>query len=60
MEEYVANGAKLGWLLDPQTRSVYVYRPGREPQHLQDVATLSGDPELPGFLLDLTPIWQPL
>lgn len=60
MEEYIANGAQLGWLLDPQTRSIYVYRPSHAPQHLQDITTISGDPELPGFVLDLTPIWQPL
>jgi Uma2 family endonuclease len=60
MEEYVANGAQLGWLLVPETSSVYVYRPGRPPQHLQGITTISGDPELPGFVLDLTPIWQPL
>ncbi len=60
MAEYIANGARLGWLLVPETRSVYVYRPGRKPQHLQDVTTISGDPDLPGFTLDLSPIWQPL
>jgi Uma2 family endonuclease len=60
MEEYIANGARLGWLIVPETRSVYVYRPGRAPQYMQDISTLSGDPELPGFVLDLTPIWKPL
>jgi Uma2 family endonuclease len=60
MKEYIANGARLGWLLVPETRSVYVYRPGRAPDHMQDITTLSGEPELPGFVLDLTPIWQPL
>jgi Uma2 family endonuclease len=60
MEEYIANGARLGWLLVPQTRSVYVYRPGRTSQHMQEITPLSGDPELPGFVLDLNPIWRPL
>jgi Uma2 family endonuclease len=60
MEEYIANGARLGWLLVPQTRSVYVYRPGHAPQQMQEITTLSGEPELPGFVLDLNPIWQPL
>jgi Uma2 family endonuclease len=59
MAEYIANGAQLGWLLVPETRSVYVYRPGCAPQHMQDITTISGDPELPSFVLDLTPIWQP-
>ena len=59
MQEYIANGARLGWLLDPASRSVYVYRPGRPVEHHQDVVTISGDPELPGFILDLAPIWDP-
>ena len=59
MQEYIANGARLGWLIDPPSRSVYVYRPGRPVEHLQDVGTISGDPELPGFILDLAPIWDP-
>ena len=30
MEEYIKNGARLGWLLDPMKQRVYVYRPGQE------------------------------
>lgn len=59
MKEYIANGARLGWLIDPASRSVYVYRPGRAVEHLQSIVTISGDPELPGFVLDLAPIWEP-
>ena len=32
MAEYVANGARLGWLLDPFRRAVEIYRPAREPE----------------------------
>jgi Uma2 family endonuclease len=60
MEEYRANGARLGWLIDPQTRRVHIYRPGTAaPQILDNPVTVSGDPELPGFTLDLTEIWEP-
>jgi Uma2 family endonuclease len=59
MQEYIANGALLGWLIDPDSRSVYVYRPDRPVEHLQSIVTISGDPELPGFVLDLAPIWEP-
>ena len=52
MEEYMENGARLGWLLDPQRRRVYVYRPGRPVEILEDPAAVSGDPELPGFTLE--------
>jgi Uma2 family endonuclease len=59
MEEYIQNGAQLGWLLDPRRRRVYVYRPQRQVEILENPATLSGDPELPGFVLSLQEIWEP-
>src|SRR5215471_19672838 len=58
LDEYVANGAKLGFLLYPPKREVHVYRPNQTPQCLQQPAAVSGDPELPGFTLDLTEIWK--
>ncbi len=57
MREYIDNGARLGWLIDPSKHRVYVYRPGVAMARLDNPTTLSGDPELPGFVLDLTPIW---
>ena len=59
MSEYRDNGTKLGWLINPRNRQVHVYRPGKEVEILDNPATLSGDPELPGFLLDLASVWQP-
>ena len=59
MEEYMANGARLGWLLDPFQQRAYVYRPGAAVEILDNPETLSGDPELPGFMLDLARIWEP-
>lgn len=57
MDEYIANGVKLGWLLDPDNKIAYVYRPGVEVQVIENAATLNASPELPGFILDLAPIW---
>jgi Uma2 family endonuclease len=57
MEEYLENGASLGWLLDPSTRRVYIYRPHEEVVVLENPETVSGDPLLPGFKLDLTELW---
>jgi Uma2 family endonuclease len=57
MQEYLANGARLGWLLDREPRHVYVYRPGAPVERLENPETLSGDPVLPGFVLDLREIW---
>jgi Uma2 family endonuclease len=57
MEEYCQNGAQLGWLLDPVSKSVHIYRPDTAPQILENSATLSGEPLLRGFVLDLQKIW---
>ena len=59
MDEYMANGARLGWLLDPLERQAHVYRPGAQPEILDNPDSLSADPELPGFTLDLRRIWEP-
>ncbi len=59
MREYLANGARLGRLLDPETRTVHVYRPDAPVETLSNPAQISGDPVLPGFTLDLRPIWEP-
>jgi Uma2 family endonuclease len=58
MVEYIANGTQLGWLIDPITFKVYVYRPNAEIEELDQPVTLSADPILPGFTLDLTTIWE--
>ncbi len=59
MREYLENGVRLGWLLDPRTRRVYVFREqSTEPEVLRDPETVSGDPVLPGFVLDVRAVWQ--
>lgn len=59
MQEYIANGAQLGWLIDPTDRHVEVYRRGVAVERLDNPATLSGEPLLPGFVLELAEIWEP-
>lgn len=58
MREYIANGAQLGWLLDPQTRHVYVYRADGSVEDLDNPASVVGDPVLPGFMLELSVVWN--
>ena len=60
MEEYRANGARLGWLIDPETRRVAVYRLATQIEVLDQPSEVHGDPELPGFTLALERVWQPL
>jgi Uma2 family endonuclease len=59
MVEYCENGTLLGWLIDPHTCKVHVYRPGKRPEVVQRPRRISGSPELPGFVLDLAEIWKP-
>lgn len=58
MDEYIANGAQLGWLIDPIERKVHVYRPGRTSEILNDPETVSGDPLLKNFVLDVRQLWD--
>ncbi len=57
MAEYLDNGARLGWLIDPSEKQVFIYRPDAPVEHLQNPATLSGEPVLAGFTLDLARVW---
>jgi Uma2 family endonuclease len=57
MLEYIANGTLMAWLVDPLRKRVYIYRPGRTAEILEDPDTVSGDPELPGFKLDVRELW---
>jgi Uma2 family endonuclease len=56
MREYIAQGARLGWLIDPLMGKVEIYRPGRPVATLDRPETLSGEDVLPGFVLDLKSI----
>jgi len=57
MQEYIQNGALLAWLIDPLKRRVYIYRPDHDVELLTDPETVSGDPLLRGFRLQLAELW---
>ena len=57
MEEYIDNGASLGFLIDRKNRDVYIYRSGVGVECLNNPATVSGESVLRGFVLDLSKIW---
>lgn len=57
MEIYLANGVEVGFLLDPTTETATIYRPGQAPEEINSFdPTLSAEPALPGFTLDLRPL----
>lgn len=56
MQEYLANGLLLGWLIDPYRQIVEIYRPNQSTEILNHPTTLSGEEVLPEFVLNLTGI----
>jgi len=58
MREYLENGASLGWLIDRKNKKVEIYRQNRDVEVLDHPLSLSGEDVLPGFVLDLTEVWN--
>ena len=58
MREYIDNGARLGWLFDPQHRRVEIYRSSKTVEVLENPSELSGEDVLPGFVLSLRRVWN--
>lgn len=58
MQEYIDNGAQLGWLLDPVERRIHVYRPDVAVEILDNPQSVSGAPLLSGFTLDVQSLWD--
>jgi Uma2 family endonuclease len=57
MQEYLENGCRLGWLIDPRTEQVEIYRPSQPVELLRSPISLSGESVLPGFVLNLRSIF---
>ncbi|MBD2774026.1 Uma2 family endonuclease [Iningainema tapete] len=58
MEEYMREpGVQLGLLIDRKNRNVYVYRSGLPAECLENPASVSCDPVLPGFILSMSTVW---
>jgi Uma2 family endonuclease len=60
MQEWIANGVQLGWLLDPDHHTAYIYRPGCEPEQVVNPQRLVGEGPVAGFVLELAKIWAGL
>ena len=57
MREYIANGLRLGWLINPKNKQVEIYRQNQDIEVLESPLNLLGEDVLPGFILDLQPIF---
>lgn len=58
LQSYLTNGLRLGWLIDPANHRIEIYQPEQDFQ-VHTSSRLSGDPVLPGFVLDLAEIFMP-
>jgi len=58
MLDYIGNGVRLAWLIDPEAMRVFVYRPTQAVEALDNPTTISAEPELPGFILNVQEIWE--
>jgi Uma2 family endonuclease len=59
MQEYVDNGVRLGWLIDPVDKQISVYQPGQPIEMFDNPTSLTGDPVLPGFVFSVQELWEP-
>ena len=57
MREYMGNGARLGGLIEPLGRQVFVHRPGGPVERLDEPESMSADPLLPGFRPEMSEVW---
>ncbi len=58
IEQWIANGAQLGWLIDPFRDAALIYRPGAEPEQLARPDSLSGEAVCVGLEVSLERIWR--
>jgi Uma2 family endonuclease len=58
MELWIANGARLGWLIDPENKTVSIYRPGEEAEILTHPTSLQGNGVMSGFELVMARVWE--
>jgi Uma2 family endonuclease len=59
MREWIDNGAQLAWLIDPESRTIHIYRPGKRTERLVNVARVAGEGPVAGFVLEMADIWNP-
>ena len=59
MEQWMAYGARLGWLIDAYNEKVWIYRAGgEEPEELERPDQLGGEDVLPGLVVEMGRIWD--
>jgi Uma2 family endonuclease len=57
-ESFLAAGVKLVWVVEPEEQRVYIFRPGRDVQRVDNTGTLSGEDAIPGFTLPVAQLFE--
>ena len=60
MKEWMTNGVQLGWLIDADNETIYIYRPNQQPEQLTSRDTILGEGPVAGFQLELDDIFAGL
>ncbi|MGA7236928.1 MAG: Uma2 family endonuclease [Bryobacteraceae bacterium] len=60
LQEWIDNGARLAWLIDPEREAVEIYRAGQKPDVRIGIQSIAGEGPVEGFVLDLRRVWDPL
>ena len=60
MQDWMKNGVSLGWLIDGDAQTIYIYRSGQTPEICQNITTITADGPLEGFTLELADLWAGL
>ncbi len=59
MREWIDNGAELAWMIDPESRTVYIYRSGERGGRLVNTPRVAGENPVAVFILEMADIWDP-
>ena len=57
MKEYIDCGVRLGWIINPETHQVEIYRQSQKPELLDNSSEINGENVLPRLVIDLVRIW---
>jgi Uma2 family endonuclease len=58
MDQWIANGAQVAWLIDPIEKSITIYRCNESPEHLTNPTSVQGTGPITGFELVLSRVWD--
>ncbi len=58
IQEYLRNGTKIVWLVNPQFATITVYRADADPEMFNRRETITAEPHLPGFAAAVAKIFE--